>query len=103
MLSSRRRCTTTRLRNLEENSKIIEVIGEKDETNINNGRVTYDLIFKDTKDLDILSMNLLNNEFYFLDEHNGESELINGIKNWQTVFNLGDSVCYKYRFVEYEV
>ena len=72
--------TTTRLRNLEENSKIIEVIGEKDETNINNGRVTYDLIFKDTKDLDILSMNLLNNEFYFLDEHNGESELINGIK-----------------------
>lgn len=33
----------------------------------------------------------------------GQEELINGIKNWQTVFNLGDSVCYKYRFVEYEV
>lgn len=32
-----------------------------------------------------------------------EELLINGIKNWQTVFNLGDSVCYKYRFAEYEV
>lgn len=37
------------------------------------------------------------------DQHRGQEELINGIKNWQAVFNLGDSVCYKYRFVEYEV
>ena len=37
------------------------------------------------------------------DQHRGLEDLINGIKNWQAVFNLGDSVCYKYRFVEYEV
>ena len=87
--------STNNLRFLAEESKIIEVKGERNNSTINNGRIVYDLTFPETENKNILSMKIMNNEYSFSDDYDGEYEKMDDIKT-NNFYNPMNSESLKY-------